>query len=879
MMRTAAHIFIIMMFSILASGQTATINSDFERLIENLCKTYQVKIAYSASLVEAQVNADIGNIEGQPITDVLDQVLSGQGLTYRVVDNNKILVRAADYAEKYEEKNELITGRITDAASGFPLPYASVYLSDNSRGTMTDLEGRFSFIVEPSSTQEVVISYLGYQKKRMKCNKLNVHNEISLKVQDEVLDEVMIVVDPILISEIGKNNKTSVNAGRLSFISASEIYGADLLRSIQMMPGVSNDSDSGGELKMRGSDAEETLIMMDGIPLYKTDHYYGIFSSINPYYIDNITLYRNKIPLQYENRGGGMLLLESEDDIHTVEGRLEADFMKINGYLELPVTKNIGLVLGSRFNHTDPFNSPLSGQSQNIDLDNALIDNLNFQRSKLLETNPTFNFKDVNVKLNIDVTPRLKISWAGFASEDVYDRTYVNSFLVRRINRIEVFNEESFINTEDWVNRGSNLSGSYAFDNDKLLKWSFYSSEYKNNYRLGMGISLKAQLQEKEIFSYDNFNYNKIRTEGIRLEYEQQDNWFLGVNIQDRGNAILFEENSETFFERSQSSGELALFGKKMWDISTKFNVGLGLRMNYTESSDTLNVSPLAELFYTPNRNFYFKTSYARLFQTFRELAFESRFGHMQQYFVIAEKGLYPQGRSDLVMIGGGFTKAPWKIDVEFFSKKLDGAIGFLPSKPGINNQDILPNIKSLYRLYVGETRSRGMDFYVGYDVDKFFSQLAYTYSKTEDTFKEIFKGNPFPSQNDRRHQLKWFNAFTFGNFTVSSNMIYNSGKPYISFDLLDEAQTREGIDLDKALLQLPYYLRMDIAVRYDFKLKDFNFYLKGSVYNVTNRENVKYYQQTFAIPISADRLNNFIVGSQSSLVERLFNITAGVSF
>ncbi|NNF36848.1 MAG: TonB-dependent receptor [Saprospiraceae bacterium] len=216
-------------------------------------------------------------------------------------------------------------------------------------------------------------------------------------------------------------------------------------------------------------------------------------------------------------------------------------------------------------------------------------------------------------------------------------------------------------------------------------------------------------------------------------------------------------------------------------------------------------------------------------------------------------------------------------MDVEFFRKDLGGTISLLPQNPGLVN-GVTPDENIKFKLFAGKSQSRGVDVYLGYDSPTFFSQLAYTYSKTEDTFNNINRGEPFPSQNDRRHQLKWLNALTVGDFIISGSAVYSSGRPYISFDLLKEAGgTRNRFE--ESLVNLPAYFRLDLGIKYELNVSGLDAYVKGSVYNFLNRQNVRFIQQSFSLPINTGGEDEVIIGSESSLVDRLFNITLGLNF
>lgn len=879
MIRILFLIQLLSVFGLSLKGQVASLDSDFELLISQLSKEYNVNFAYPSELETApDIHVD-QEIDGMSLEEILDLVFSSDKLSYRVVRDNKILIRRVD--EDYSSSVPLVdfSGKILDDFSGTALPYASVYLKDESKGTMSDDEGKFILKIKADKSQTLVISYLGYEKIEVPISRLQGDHQFKMKFQDQLIDEVTIVVEPSLFKGGLANSNITMDGNRMLKIAASEIYGTDLIRSLQMLPGVKSDNDKSGEIQLRGSSADETLVVLDGIPLYKMDHYYGIFNAINPYYARSVKLYKNNVPLEYESRSGGMVELNSKKEVEGFHGNFEADFLKFTGYVEIPVSKAIDITLGSRVNHTDPFNSPLVSQADVIDLNNALVNNENFQRERLLNTRPQFTFSDFNAKVDIDISDKLNLTTSIIKSRDDYERKYEFQYHLK-FNGVDVINQESFLNTEAWDNEGYNISLSYKLKENGYLKLSNYMSNYRNEYNLGLGIVYKTRFGVREGKSYSNININDIQSQGLQLEYEEEDNWHFGINFQERTNAILFQENDTKLIAGEQKSMDASAFIKKYLNLTPSTQITLGARITNPELIDKSNFAPFAEIIHKIDDAAYLKASYARLYQNFRELTFESRFGHYQQYFVVANNNPYPQGKANNFMLGGGFSKNNWRLDAELFYKDQTGTIGFLPKKPGFNEDDVLPNIQGLYQLYVGSTKSKGIDVLMGYDSDKLYSQLGYTLSKSEDQFHNIFRGKAFPSQSDRRHQLKFLNALTVNDFTFSVATVYNSGKPYTSVDLLTANIDRDQIDIDQAIQNLPAYIRLDLATRYDFNYKNVNYYAKASVYNLTNRKNVKYIQQTFAIPLATNNdLENIVTGSESTLVERLFNISVGVNF
>ena len=143
--------------------------------------------------------------------------------------------------------------------------------------------------------------------------------------------------------------------------------------------------------------------------------------------------------------------------------------------------------------------------------------------------------------------------------------------------------------------------------------------------------------------------------------------------------------------------------------------------------------------------------------------------------------------------------------------------------------------LEQQYQLFTGTGRAIGVDLLVNYQTKNYNSWVAYTLSKTTNQIAEIYNNDPYPNQNDRRHQFKWINHFTYKKFKFSLNGIYSSGKPYLAIRNLDD-NDRGRFDPDLVFRNLPFYGRIDVGVNYNFKLFQQTASLGISCFNLTDR-------------------------------------------
>ncbi|MCA6431342.1 MAG: carboxypeptidase-like regulatory domain-containing protein, partial [Cytophagales bacterium] len=181
-----------------------------------------------------------------------------------------------------------VHGTVLDSA-GLSLGQAHVQ-TNQRKSAVTDSAGNFSFAV-PAGKIQITISYTGYRKL---TQSIFVKKDTSvfffLESKSEQLDEVVISADRTLQSDQFETNRMSTNVLSGKEISSIPVLGgeADLIKTIQLMPGVTKGLDGTTDLFVRGGAADQNLVMLDGAPVYNTGHLFGFLSVFNPDMLDKV---------------------------------------------------------------------------------------------------------------------------------------------------------------------------------------------------------------------------------------------------------------------------------------------------------------------------------------------------------------------------------------------------------------------------------------------------------------------------------------------------------------------------------------------------------------------------------------------------------------
>ncbi|HYG19728.1 MAG TPA: TonB-dependent receptor, partial [Ohtaekwangia sp.] len=206
-----------------------------------------------------------------------------------------------------------LNGYIRDAENGEELIGVSVYVTQLKAGTVTNAYGFYAITI-PEGVYEVQYSYLGYQTQvdTISLN-ANVSRNISLAVASTVMEEVVITErrEDENVADV-QMSRNSVDIARLKKLPA--LFGeVDIIKNIQMMPGVISAGEGTSAFFVRGGSADQNLILIDEAPVYDPSHLFGLFSVFNADVIKDSELYKGGIPSRFGGRLSSILDVRTKD--------------------------------------------------------------------------------------------------------------------------------------------------------------------------------------------------------------------------------------------------------------------------------------------------------------------------------------------------------------------------------------------------------------------------------------------------------------------------------------------------------------------------------------------------------------------------------------
>ncbi len=878
-------VFIFLLIAVFANAQTdasdllITYSKDEASLNEiftDLEDQYGIRFSFATQSIGSKKMAV--DFKGESISDVLEYLLEDIDMEYKILDENILVRKTKSYTENANDaynKTLHIRGKVTNYASSAELDYATVSINNSTIGTYTDDNGRFDIEIPKQYFDELLtIQYIGFESTEYEISELeDAFLIISMTESQYAIDEITIVNKEKSINIGNSSNSTSLNKRQI-LSNTSGVMGNDIGRQLQLMPGITAHDDNSAEIKIRGSNSEETLMILDGMPIYSANHYYGIFSGVNTSYIDSVNLFKNTYPLQYGGKTAGLVELFSDNNQPVkTNATANIDLLTASGIVKIPLGKQSFFSLAGRSTTNDVSNKQFNTVSSNRQ-ENQQLQNFK-EKAKDQNSDPSFKFYDINAKYQwTNHTNSLAFNF--FKSADHVDNKYNIEIADNQKNQLKL----EAVENQSWSTNASSILWDSKLSNNLVWHTRAFYSKYINDEINDIVLDKKPNIgSPSSPIDLKSKQDNLLADIGIDsyLDYKLENQSLkLGFTSTHHKIDYSFKENSKIRFQGKEKFLELGGYAGYKRLYGEKLNINAGIRAIYYSNIKEVKLSPRIAANYNITNNVRFKAAYGFEQQVVRQLDYNYR-NQPMQLWVSAGNNNIPVLTSSNLMIGSTIKLGYVNLDVEFYQKNKTGVLEYAvptpsnPSNSGAQERE--------YSLFIGNGITRGMDLILGSGYGAYDTYLCYTLSSSRQQFEAIFKNKLYPSENDRRHQFKWINSLTTGKLTWGLNAIFVSGLPYTDITNIGLNGNIRDIDPTSIRKLLRPYHRIDISTSYDFNIGSFKSSLSLSVFNLMNTKNVKYRQSVATETVANQLPINTILGAETNLLNRTINLGLNVNF
>ena len=365
---------------------------------------------------------------------------------------------------------------------------------------------------------------------------------------------------------------------------------ADVIRSIQQLPGVVASSDFSTKIYVRGGAADQNLFLYDNAVVYSPTHFFGLFSTFLVETIDGVEFYKSGFPSQYGNRLSSVLKMDGRaGGSDTTEEWFSRSSIKISTFAAQLHTEghkgNARWILAGRTTYIGYI----------LDLCNAI---------GLLDLDIDYEFVDLQGDFIYDFTPDTRFKFSFYVGRDVlaFDPLYV-----------------------DWGNVAIPINITHRIDGDWDYNATFAFSRFYQTMELSDLINIGMDLYTfagKQWLNYRGVD-NHVLTMGYELEYDQSQFWEYVSSIR-----LLDEQNP---FHH-------VIYGQDAWRLTNDLTFTYGLRLNYQSLAEHFGVEPRLSLVYNIDDEKTLELYAGRYLQYMNSIMFTDNESLNEFYYPIIKK-------------------------------------------------------------------------------------------------------------------------------------------------------------------------------------------------------------------------------------------------
>ncbi|MDR1113342.1 MAG: TonB-dependent receptor [Bacteroidales bacterium] len=734
-----------------------------------------------------------------------------------------------------EAQKVTLSGVVNDASNGETLLGAQLVLFDTLNrteqvATLSNQAGFYTITVQPGTYIAVMLLF-GYGEWH---DTLTLTKNRTLNIE---LSHASIMADEVVVSaDRADRNVSSVDVGKMAMsietIKAmpSLMGEADVLKSVQLLPGVQSGGEGNSGFFVRGGSADQNLIMLDGATIYNPSHLFGFFSIFNANAVKNVEITKSAMPAYYGGRLASIL------DVSQMDGNLkqwQADggigVIFSNITVQGPIKKDkCSLILSGRRTYIDwlvqPFlkkESPVKGMK--------------------------FYFYDLNGKLNIVINDKHRLFISGYYGSDVYGFKSQSGGTMAKFQ---------------WSNGAGTLRWNYIISPKLFLNTVATLSDYQFTTEIGMSVynfSIKSAVRDYGLRT--ELTYIPTAKHNLRFGLH-----YIFHRILPNNYAMEAGENNNLSIPQSPPfyAHELAIYVNDEYDVARWLKLNLGLRYTHFEHVGSFVRYILDDFGYVADSVVYkpgeivkqynyvepriaarfllgkttaIKASYTLNFQYLHQVNMAT-ISLPVDVWMPSTDIVKPQiGNQVSLGVYQNFHKDMFEAYIDGYYKWMQNQVEY---RDGLDFSWLTINPDQMYAF--GKGYSWGIEFFLKKNTGRFTGFIGYTLSYTKRQFDALNNGKPFYAKYDRRHDVTVSLNYTIirNKLDIAAVWVFASGnKMTIPLGYYFFGGTMMTEYSERNAYTMPPYHRLDLSLTWTIcKRKHFETSLNFSVYNLYNQKN-----------------------------------------
>lgn len=714
--------------------------------MQHLQTLHAIHFVYDSSLRlnTAYTGPDIGTM---PLGKALEALFAGQGISYKQRGHNIMLRRDNKKMPHIAEKAErpatfTLGGRITDT-DGEPIINATIFDLTSKDGVLSDNRGRY--LLHLADGRHLLrVTGIGCNADTLAVS-MHSDRRHDFKLSQAVeLKEVVVTENmnsPVLTTQTGKRTFTAKDINNGFALLSSP----DLVKTIQRTSGVASGVDLISGMYVHGGGSDENLFLLDGAPLYQTNHSLGLFSAFNSDIIKNVDFYKSGFPARYSGR------VSSITDVRTRDGNME----RVHGTFSIGLLDGRLQVEGPISKNRTSFN--LSLRRSWIDLllkpACAIINNGNDEKYTI-----SYMFHDFNAKLTHRASSHATL-WTSLYSG--YDNYGIGDKSISGDNVDDTNNKLTWGNLNLTLGGDFQLSATMAMSAMLNTTYSHSRHKYneedydivdKNGHRRNFLDLRTNNTYMLDLAAHADFNWQPTRRHHIHFGASATRHLFHPQTIRQ---AFYYGDTStgcDTTDVRSSVrvvSHEATVYAEDEMRLGNRLSANLGSSLTLTSVSGRtyLMADPRLAMKWQMARNVSLKFSYTHMSQSIHRMA--SSFLELPTDFWVPTTNKIEPTLSH--QFAAGIYAQPsgsLSLSLEAYCKRSSHLLQYrhwMGLQPSATTWD--------KDVADGQGKAYGIEADAKYSTAKTTVSLAYTLSWSRRLFKDIYK-EWFDDQFDNRHKI-----------------------------------------------------------------------------------------------------------------------------
>jgi hypothetical protein len=675
-----------------------------------------------------------------------------------------------------------ISGYLTDGKSGESMINASVFDHRSRKGTVSNEYGFYS-ITLPAGEVQLQFTYVGFQTEQRSFS-LRKDTVINIRFRESITLQEITVTGHQKITGVQSTQMSAVEVPIAQIKTVPTLFGeADLIKALQLLPGVQAGSEGSTGMYVRGGGPDENLFLLDGIPVYNINHMAGFFSVFNPDAVKNVTLYKGNFPARFGGRLSSVIDVRMNDGNNKeIRGNLSVGIISSKLNIEGPLfSEKTTFNFSARRTYFDILAQPILAAVAKSESGDGYDGSLS----------AGYYFYDLNGKISHKFSDNDRLYLSVYMGDDAIYAKFRSRY--RETDQLK--STENVKLDWDWGNIVSSARWNHVINNRLFMNSTLAYTRYRFNLYVGSRyeetrksppsntytdfmVGYKSGIEDytaKVDFDYAphpdhdvkfgaNYTYHTFRP-GVSVARNEIkfDNEIIKTDTM-IGDKDVFSHETMAYAEDNISLG-----------YALKLNIGLHYSLFNVQQETYHSLQPRVSMRWLLNDRLSVKAGYASMSQ-YVHLLSNSSVSLPTDLWVPVTKRIEPM-RSHQYSAGVFYNYRDLiDFSVEGYYKSMhnlieyrDGAT-FLGSNTGWED-----------KVAMGEGWAYGLELLAQKSFGKTTGWIGYTWAKAERKFdrpgQEINYGRVFPAKYDRRHDFSLVVSHKFSEtFDLSGTWVISSG-------------------------------------------------------------------------------------------------------